>query len=147
MAGVVAGGVVLVELGRWFIGWSVYEGFRFLNLYVYPHLHSRSRLEVFLTVFLTNSGMYLYRLTVSMLIGCLVALLSKRSEMPATLALALVCSIPALTRFWIFFHATKLHSHELFYVLLYFFGGLFALVVGGAIARWDRLRSLRAVSS
>jgi hypothetical protein len=82
-----------------------------------------------------------------MLIGFIVALLSKRREMLATLAVSLVCSIPALTRFLLFFRGTKLYGHDLFYVLLFHFGGLFALVAGGAIVKSHRLRSLRAASS
>jgi hypothetical protein len=148
MAGVVAGGTALVELGWWFMGWSVTQGFNYLNHSVFPHIQPRSRFEVFLTVFLVNSGHYLYRLTLSMLIGCVVALLSKGREMSATLALSLICSIPALTRFSLFIRGAKLYGiTDLFYVLLFFFGGLFALVAGGAIARSHRLRSLRATSS
>jgi len=146
MAGVVAGGIVLVELGWWFMGWSVNQGFLFLDLYVFPHYEPRSRLEVFLFVFLLNSGHYLYRLTLSMLIGCVVALLSKGREMSATVALSLVCSIPALTRFLLFLRG----NHEVlrhWAPWVYFFGGLVALVAGGAIVKLNRLRSIRAVSS
>jgi len=148
MAGVVAGGIFLVELGRLFMDWSVNQGFLFLNHYVFPHWPLHSRFEVFLLVFLSNSGHYLYRLTLSMLIGCVVALLSKEREMSATLALSLICSIPALTRFLLFIRGTKLYSiTDLFYVLLFCFGGLFALVAGGAIVRSHRLRSPRAASA
>jgi len=143
MAGVVAGGIVLVELGRLFTGWFVHEGLLFLDLYVFPYSHPHSRFEIFLVVLLANSWTQLCRLTVSMLIGCIVALMSKGKEMSATLALSVVCSIPALTRFLLFSHG----NHEAlrhWLVWPYFFGGLFALVAGGAIVKSHRLRSLRA---
>lgn len=143
-AGVVIGGLLLVLLGHIFSEWAIRTGTEFSNHhFLPPYQHFR------FYVLLVNGGMYLIRLTVSTLIGCIVALLSKRREMSATLALSLVCSIPALTRFLLFFHGTKLYGNALalFYVLLYFFGGLFALVAGGAIVRSYRLRSLRAVSS
>jgi len=143
MAGVVAGGIVLVELGRLFTGWFVHEGFLFLDLHVFPYSHPHSRFEIFLVVLLANSWTQLCRLTVSMLIGCIVALMSKGKEMSATLALSVVCSIPALTRFLLFSHG----NHEAlrhWLVWPYFFGGLFALVAGNAIIKSHRLRSLRA---
>jgi hypothetical protein len=146
MAGVVAGGTALVELGWWFMGWSVTQGFNYLNHSVFPHIQPRSRFEVFLTVFLVNSGHYLYRLTVSLLIGCIVALLSRRREMLATLAVSLVCSIPALTRF-LLFHRGNTDALRHWAPWAYFFGGLFALVAGGAVVRWHRMRSLRAARS
>ncbi len=146
MAGVVAGGIVLVELGRLFANWFVNEGFLFSALYVFPYSHPHSRFEIFLVVFLSNSWIQLYRLTVSMLIGCIVALLSKGKEMSATLTLSLVCSIPALTRFLLFLQGNyEALRHWLLWV--YFFGGLLALVAGGAIVKSHRLRSLRAVNS
>ena len=147
MSGVVAGGIILVELGWWFMGWSFSIGINYFGQNVFSHFPVHSRLEAFLVVILVNSGMHLYRLTVSMLIGCIVALLSKRREMVATLAVSLVCSIPALTRFLLFFLGTKLYGTGLLYLSLYFFGGLFALVVGGAVVKSHRVRSFRALSS
>jgi hypothetical protein len=142
MAGVVAGGIVLAELGRLFMDWSVGEGFRYLNQHVFPYLHGVSHLEVRLEVLLLNCGMILYRLTVWMLTGCIVALLCKRREMLATLALSFVCSIPALTRFLVYLRGWNRYETLLTVlpVLLYCFGGLFAIVVGGVIVRWHRLR-------
>lgn len=146
MAGVAAGGVVLVELGRLFAGWFVNEGFLFLDLFVFPYYHPHSRFAIFLVVLLSNSWIQLYRLTVSMLIGCIVALLSKGKEMSATLTLSLVCSIPALTRFLLFLQGNYEElRHWLIWV--YFFGGLFALIAGGVVVRRHRLRSLRAARS
>jgi hypothetical protein len=81
-----------------------------------------------------------------MLIGFIVALLSKRREMLATLAVSLVCSIPALTRFLLFLQGNYEPLRH-WWPWVYFFGGLFALVAGGAIVRSRRLRSLRAASS
>lgn len=135
-----------MELGWWFMGWSVSQGFLFLDLYIFPYYEPHSRFEIFLVVFLANSGMYLYRLFLSMMIGCIVALLSKRREMSATLALSLVCSIPALTRFLLFLRGNALELRH-WWPWVYFFGGLFALVAGGAIVKLDRLRSIRAVRS
>jgi len=149
MAGVVTGGIVLVELGWWFMGWSTSKGFNYLNHSVFPHLQPRSRLEVFLVVSLVNSGMHLYRFTVSVLIGCTVALLSKKRDMSATLAVSLVCSIPASIRFLLWlrgnYETTGLGAYYL--ILAYYFLGLFALVAGGAIVRSHRLRSPRAATS
>ena len=143
MTGVVAGGLVLMECGWWFMGWSVNPGSFFLNHFVFPHFQPHSRFEVFLAVFLANSSIYLYRLIVTMLIGCIVALLSKRKEMSATVALSLVCSIPALTRFVLYLRRdTEAVRH--WWPWPFFFGGLLALVAGGAIVKSLRLRSLRA---
>lgn len=144
MAGVVAGGIVLVELGRLFTMWSVDKEFRYFNHYVFPYFYPGSSLKLSLALLLANGGTCLYRLTIEMLIGCIVALLSKRREMTATLALSLFCSIPALTRFWLL---GSLRYGGRFFTLAYFFGGLFALVAGGAIVKSHRLRSRRAVSS
>lgn len=146
MAGVVAGGTVLAELGRLFMDWSVNEGFRYLNQHVFPFVHGLSHLEVLLL----NGGLILYRLTVWMLAGCIVALVCKRREMLATLAVSLICSIPALTRFLLFLRGWKDYETLLKVlpgVLLYCFGGLFAIVVGGVIVRWHRLRPLHTTSS
>jgi|SRR5215470_1909592 len=148
MVGVVTGGVVLGKLGHLFINWSFWNGFNSFNQYVFPFDTVNSRLATFLI----NSGILVYSLAVSLLIGCTVALLSKRREMPATLALSLACSIPVLTRFLPSFqrnYETFRHSGFLLqtWVLLYFFGGLFALVAGGAIVKSHRLRSRRAASS
>lgn len=144
MAGVLAGGIVLVELGRLFTGWSVDKEFRYYYHYVFPYFYPGSRLKLSLALLLVNGGTCLYRLTIEMLIGCIVALLSKRREMSATLALSLVCSIPALTRFLL--HGTLRYGGR-FFIVAYFFGGLFALVAGGAIVKSHRLRLRRAVSS
>jgi hypothetical protein len=148
MAGLVVGGIVLVELGNSFTHWSLYKGLNYFNQHVFPLYTVYPRLELFLI----NGGILVYRLTASLLIGCMVALLSKRREMPATLALSLACSISVVTRFLPFLHRnyeTLRHARFLLlaWVLLYFFGGLFALIAGGVVVRRHRLRSLRAARS
>jgi len=143
MAAVVAGGIALVELGRLFTLWSVDKEFKYFNHYVFPYFYPGSPLKLSLGLLLANGGTCLYRFTVEMLIGCIVALLSKQREMPATLALSLVCSIPALTRFLL---AGTLRYNLRFFILAYFFGGLFAFVAGGAIVKSLRLRSHPGVS-
>jgi hypothetical protein len=91
-----------------------------------------------------NGGMYLIRLTVSMLIGCIIALACKKREMLATIALSLMCSVQAVTGFWTFIHGWgDYKTLRPVPVLIYFFGGLFAIVVGGIIVRRYRFRSLR----
>jgi hypothetical protein len=142
MAGAVVGGVLLVQLGHAFSE----GGIRAWNEFLHHHVHRLSHFDLFLY----NSGMYLWRLTVSMLIGCIIALVCKSREMLATIAVSLVCSIPAMTGFWTFFHGWK-GSPPLPIVLplflLYSFGGLFAIVVGGVIVRKYRFRSLRLANS
>jgi hypothetical protein len=50
---------------------------------------------------------HLCRLTVSMLIGVIIALACKSREMLATITVSLVCSIQAVTAFWTFLHGWK----------------------------------------
>ena len=135
IAGVVVGGVFLVQLGHAFSEGGIRTWFEFLR-----HHHRLSHFDLFLM----NSGMYLWRLTVSMLIGCIIALACKSREMLATLTVSLVCSIQAVTGFWTFLHGTDYETlrKALLPVLLYFFGGLFAIVIGGGIVRQYRFRSL-----
>jgi len=138
IAGVVVGGVLLVQLGHAFAEGGIRTGDEFLS----HHVHRLSHFDLFLM----NSGMYLWRLTVSMLIGCIIALACKSREMLATITVSLVCSIQAVTGFWTFFHhwrgSPPLRT-ALPLLLLYSFGGLFAMVIGGGIVRKYRFRSLR----
>jgi len=146
IAGVVVGGVLLVQLGHAFAGSAIRTGSEFLNHHVV--LHRPSHFDLFLVTFLYNSGMYLCRLTVSMLIGCIIALACKSREMLATITVSLVCSIQAVTGFWTFLHGwPDLPLKVLPPVLLYSFGGLFAIVIGGGIVQKYRFRSLRPARS
>jgi hypothetical protein len=138
-AGVVLGGLLLVQLGHVFSEWAVRTGTEFANHHL-PYQHPR------FDVFLVNGGTYLIRLTVSMLIGCIIALACKKREMLATITLSLICSVQAVTGFWTFVHDWgdyKTLRPVLPWALIYFFGGLFAIVVGGVIVRRYRFRSLR----
>jgi hypothetical protein len=138
IAGVVVGGVLLVQLGHAFAEGGIRAGNEFLS----HHVHRFSHFDLFLY----NSGMYLWRLTVSMLIGCIIALGCKSREMSATITVSLVCSLQAVTGFWTFFHhwnGSPPLRIILPLILLYSFGGLFAIVVGGGIVRTYRFRSLR----
>ncbi len=70
--------------------------------------------------------------------------------MLATLALSLVCSIDAVTRFLVFVHEWRDHETlgaALLPMLIFLLGGSFGIVIGGAIVRQCRLRSFRAASS
>ncbi len=136
IAGVVVGGVFLVQLGHAFSEGGIRTWFEFLR-----HHHRLSHFDLFLM----NSGMYLWRFTVSMLIGCIIALACKSREMLATITVSLVCSIPAMTGFWTFFHNWKGSPTQrtlLLFLLLNSFGGLFTMVIGGGIVRQYRFRSL-----
>ena len=138
-AGVVFGGFLLVQFGPIFSEWVVRIGMKFANHhlpYQYPHFD----------VFVVNGGTYLIRLTVSMLIGCIIALACKKREMLATITLSLICSIQAVTRFWTFvdnWGDYKTLRPIVPWVLIHFYGGLFAIVVGGIVVRRYRFRSLR----
>ena len=113
-AGVVLGGFLLVQLGHIFSEWAIRTGTEFANHHFFPdHPH--------LDVFLMNGGMYLIRFTVSMLIGCIIALASKKREMLATITLSLICSVQAVTGFWTFVHGWGDYK-TLLPVLIYFFG-------------------------
>src|SRR5580693_10621153 len=82
IAGAVVGGVLLVQLGHAFTE----GGIRTWNEFLSHHVHRVSHFDLFLM----NSGMYLWRLTVSMLIGCIIALACKSREMLATITVSLV---------------------------------------------------------
>ena len=143
IAGAVVGGALLVRLGQAFTE----GGTRTWNEFLSHHVHRLSHFDLFLM----NSGMYLWRLTVSMLIGCIIALACKSREMLATITVSLVCSIQAVIGFWTFLHGTDYETlrKALLPVLLYYFGGLFAIVIGGGIVRTlrFRFRSLRPAKS
>ncbi len=148
IAGVVLGGILLVQVGHAFAEWTIRTGIeKFVNHRVLPfHLLSHPAL----LSRLVNIGMYLCRLTVSMLIGCIIALACKSGEMLATIIVSLVCSIQAVTGFWTFFHHWKGSPPQraiLPLILLYWFGGLFAMVIGGGIVRKYRFRSLSPARS
>jgi hypothetical protein len=143
-AGVVLGGLLLVQLGHIFSEWAIRTGTeKFVNHSVFFSHH------VHLVVFVMNGGMNLIRLTVPMLIGGIIALASKKREMLVTITLSLICSVQAVTEFWTFVHGhgwgdyKTLRPSVLILTLLFFFGGLFAIVVGGIIVRRYRFRSLR----
>jgi hypothetical protein len=140
IAGVVVGGVLLVQLGPRIAGSAIWTGIQFLNHHVLPY-HRLSRFELFLV----NSGIHLCRLTVSMLIGCIIALACKRREVLATITVSVVCSIQAVTAFWTFSHDSSTLRTAL--LALDFFGGSFAIVIGGGIVQKYRFRSLRPASS
>ena len=89
-----------------------------------------------------NSGMYLWRLTVLMLVGCIIALACKSGEMLAAITVSLVCSIEAVIGFWAFLHGWSPPLLAVLSIALFYFGGLFAIVIGGTIVRKYRLRSL-----
>jgi len=61
-------------------------------------------------------------------------------------ALSLVCSVPALARLLLFLRNNYGEVRH-WQIWVFFFAGLFGIVVGGAIANFQRLRSLRAVRS
>jgi hypothetical protein len=142
-AGVVFGGLLLAQLGHMFSEWTIRAGTQFFNHhYLPPYRHLR------LAVFSLNGGMYLTRLMVSALIGCIVALISKRKEVLATVTLSLICGIWAIPGFWHFWHGWKDHRVAIVLpVLLYSFGGSFAIVIGGGIVRKFRFRSPRPARS
>jgi hypothetical protein len=142
IAGVVVGGVLLVQLGQAFADGGIRTGNEFLSHHVFPY-HRLSHFDLFLM----NSGMYLWRLTVSMVIGCIIALACKSREMLATITVSLVCSIQAVTGFWTFLHGWSPPLPIVLIAALHFFGGLFAIVIGGGIVRKYRFRSLRPARS
>ena len=135
IAGAVVGGVLLVQLGHAFTE----GGIRTWNEFLSHHVHRVSHFDLFLM----NSGMYLWRLTVSMLIGSIIALACKSREMLATITVSLVCSIQAVTGFWTFLHGWSPPLPIVLVGALYSFGGLFAMVIGCGIVRKYRFRSLR----
>jgi hypothetical protein len=145
IAAVAIVGLLLVQLGHAFSESVIRTGTAFLNHRVLPY-HRLSDFELLLL----NSGMYLCRLTVSLLIGGIIAVACKRREMLATIIVSLVCSIQAITGFWTFlrgWHDDSLRRSVLPIGLLYWFGGLFAMVIGGAIVRRYRIRSLLPANS
>ena len=139
-AGVLFGGLFLVQLGHIFSEWAIRTGMQFVNHHFLPPYH-----HLRFDVLLINGGMYLIRLAVPMLIGCMIALACKKREMLATVALSLVCSVQAIIGFWTFMHGRGYGENykTLGWVLLYSFGGLFAIVFGGVIIRRYRRRCLR----
>jgi hypothetical protein len=137
-AAVVLGGLLLVQVGHIFSEWAIRTGTEFGNHHFLPPYH-----HLRFYVFLCNVGIYLIRLTVSMLIGCIIALACKKREMLATITVSLVCSIQAVTGFWTFLHGWSPPLTIVLIGALYSFGGLFAIVVGGVIVRRYRFRSLR----
>jgi hypothetical protein len=139
ITGAVVGGVLLVQLGHAFTE----GGIRTWNEFLSNHVHRLSHFDLFLY----NSGMYLWRLTVAMLIGCIIALACKSREMLATITVSLVCSIQAVTGFWSFLHGWSPPLTIVLIGALYSFGGLFAIVIGGGIVRKYRLRSLHPARS
>jgi hypothetical protein len=143
--GLVVGGFFLAQLGHAFAEGGIQTWFEFLR----DHTHNVHHLSRFV-VFLMNSGMYLWRFTVSMLIGCIIALACKSREMLATITVSLVCSIQAVTGFWTFFHhwtGSPTERRDLLFFLLNSFGVLFTMVIGGGIVRKYRFRSLHPDNS
>jgi hypothetical protein len=146
IAGVVVGGVLLVQLGHAIAGSAIRTGIELVNHHILPYHPRFSRFELFLL----NSGIHLCRLSVSMLIGVIIALACKSREMLATITVSLVCSIQAVAAFWTFLHGWKDHATLRpvpLVSLLYFFGGLFAIVIGGGIVQKYRVWSLRTARS
>lgn len=144
IAGVVVGGILLVQLGHTCVEWAIRMQTELFNHHLIPH----HPLSPALICFLMNSTMILSRLLMSALIGCVVALVSKRREMVATITLSLVCSVVAVNRFWAFLRGwDHIPLHVLRPVLVYFFGGLFAIVIGGGIVRKYRLSKHPTVSA
>jgi hypothetical protein len=139
IAGAVVGGVLLVQLGHAFAEGGIRTGNEFLS----HHVHRVTHFDLFLY----NSGMYLWRLTVSMLIGCIIALACKSREILTTLTVSLVCGIQAVTGFWTFLHGWSPPLPIVLIVALHSFGGLFAMVIGGGIVRKYRFRSLHPARS
>jgi hypothetical protein len=130
-----------MQVGHALAEWAIRTGTeKFVNHRVLPyHLLSHPAL----LSRLVNTGMYLCRLTVAMLIGCIIALACKRREMLATITVSLVCSIQAVTGFWTFLHGWFPPLPIVLIGALYSFGGLFAIVIGGGIVRKYRFRPLR----
>jgi len=139
----VIAGLLLVELGDSFCHWGILKWIDFAG----HRIHGLSRFGMFFY----NIALYLPHLTVLMLTGCVIALACKNREMVATLALSLVCSIQAVTGFWTSVRGwpapvTKILTEALQFGALdaiYYFGGLFAIVVGGVIVRRHRFQFLR----
>jgi hypothetical protein len=142
-AGFVLAGLLLVQLGHIFSEWTVRTWTQFFNHHYLPPYH-----HLRFAVFSLNVGMYLIRLTASAIIGCIVALISKRKEVLATVTLSLICGIWAIPGFLNFWLGSNDHRVAIVLpVFLYCFGGSFAIVVGGGIVRKLRVRSLRPASS
>jgi hypothetical protein len=132
ITGVVVVGLLLVKLGQIFSEWTIRTGLRFYNHHYLPPYH-----HLRLAMFLLNGGICLVRFLVPLSIGCFVGLISRGKGVLTTAALSLICGIWALLEFWNFCQGW---SHEALFrvailtpVLLNFFGGSVALVVGGAI--------------
>ena len=146
IAGVAVGGVLLMQLGHAIADSAIRTGIELVNHHILPFNPRFSRLELFLL----NSGIHLCRLSVSMFIGVIIALACKSREMLATITVSLICSIQAVAAFCTFLHGWKDYATlrpVLLVSLLYFFGGLFATVIGGGVVRTYRFRSLRPAKS
>lgn len=145
ITGVVVGGLLLVQVGHVSSEWTIRIGTQFFNHHYLPPYH-----HLHLAVFLLNGGMYLIRLTMSLSIGCIVALISRGKEVLATVTLSLLCGVWAILGFWNFCQGWNpenlLRVAILLPALLYYFGGSVAIVAGGAIVREYRLRSLHRLT-
>ena len=133
IAGAVVGGVLLVRLGHAFAE----EGIRTWNEFLSHHVHHLSRFDLILY----NSGLYVWRLTVLLLIGCIIALACKGKEMLATITVSFFCSFQAVTSFWTFLHGWSPPLLSVLLAALYDFGGLFSIVIGGGMVRTFTFRS------
>jgi len=139
MAGAVVARVLLVQLGEAFCHWGIVKWIDSWG----RHVHGLSQSGMLFY----NIVLYLPHLTALMLIGRAIAVACKSREMLVTLALSLVCSIQAVTGFWISVRGwlapvTKIFTMALQFGALdaiYYFGGLFAIVIGGGVVQKYRL--------
>ncbi len=137
IAAVAIVGLLLMQLGHAFSELMIRTGTAFLNHRVIPHQRlSDSEL------FLLNSEMYLCRLSVAMFIGSIIAVVCKRREILTSIIVSLICSIQAMVGFWTSLHRWRSDSLRsvLPITLLFWFGPLLAIIMGGIIVRIYRNR-------
>lgn len=90
-------------------------------------------------MFWATDGMLIGHLILSMLVGCIVALVAKGREMVATMTLALVlCALIGAALVWVAMHRPM---DDALWWMLWQCSGPFAIVVGGVIVRTRRSAS------
>jgi len=90
-------------------------------------------------MFCAGYGILIGNLVASMLVGCFVALAAKGREMVATMTLSFVLGMMAVNGLW--FMATR-YGHIFLLGSLHYFGGLGAIIIGGALVRMRRSATL-----
>lgn len=145
IVGTALGGALLLQFATGNLQRVIMEFIDLLNDHVTPYYDSKGAANQMAWMYYT---VFVGSLLESLLVGCFVALVAKRREMIAAIALSFVSLVMTATTFWESVAAHNGADPALFpRIMIHQFGASFLIVLGGIIVREMRSAATHRLSS